>query len=339
MNRKTAVFAASAAVTLTACAADLHTAEPVSASVFAMDTYMTVTAYGENAENAVNESTKRISELDALWDANGENGDISRVNSAGTAEVSTETAELLRFALSICKDTDGALDITLLPLLREWGFTTGEYNVPDGETISRLLADTGADRVSISGNTVTADGVMLDLGAVAKGRTGDIIAGIMRENGVKSALCDLGGNIHCVGRKPDGGNWKIGLKDPCGRGIFGVIEAEDCAVVTSGGYERFFERDGETYWHILDPRTGRPAKNGLISATVVGSEGALCDALSTALFVMGEEKAEKYWRERHDFEFVLVTDDDRVLVSEGLENSFKSEGLFGETEVIRLDGQ
>ena len=339
MNRYAKTFMMlSAAVLLTACAADKSSdgGEPVSASVFAMDTYMTLSAYGEGAQKAVNESCERISELERLWSVNIEDSDISHVNRTGSAEVSPETAGLLGFALGVCNDTGGALDITLYPVLREWGFTTGEYRVPDSSTIASLLEKTGAGRVSISGNTVSVPaGFMLDTGSVAKGRTGDIVSGIMRENGVTSALLDLGGNIQTVGRKPDGEKWKIGLKDPLGRGVFGVLEAEDCAVVTSGGYERYFEQDGETYWHILDPKTGRPAKNGIISATVTGGEGILCDALSTALFVMGEEKAVSYWRGHEGFEFVLVTDNDRVLISEGLEDSFVSKGLFGDTEVIR----
>jgi thiamine biosynthesis lipoprotein len=105
--------------------------------------------------------------------------------------------------------------------------------------------------------------------------------------------------------------------------------------VTSGGYERYFEQDGEVYWHILDPKTGCPARSGLISATVAGSEGKLCDALSTALFVMGEEKAVDYWRSNGGFEFVLVTEDGRVLVSEGLEDCYTSKGIYSDTEVIR----
>ena len=313
--------------------------EPVSESVFAMDTYMTITAYdGENIR-AVSESIDKIKQLEALWNVNDEGSDIYKINnSSEPVTVDEQTAELMSFSLGMCESTNGALDITLYPVLREWGFTTGEYKVPDEDILAELMKNTGYEKVVLDGNTVTTPaGVMTDLGSVGKGRSGDCVAEIMRGCGVTSALLDLGGNIQVVGRKTDGSKWKIGLKDPYGRGNFGILEAEDTAVITSGGYERYFEQDGEVYWHILDPAAGSPAKNGIISATAVGSEGRLCDALSTSLFVMGEERAKEYWRSRGDFEMILVTDDDRVLITEGLEDSYTSGGLFSETEVIRRD--
>ncbi len=326
-----------AALLLAGCAsAEGNT--PAERTLFAMDTYMTVTAYGENADKAADECIAEISRLDKLWNVTAAESDIYRVNTQGTAQVSADTAELIRFALGMNGSTGGALDITLYPVLREWGFTTGEYRVPDEETITKLLQNTGAEKVSVESDTVSLpQGYMLDLGSVGKGEAGSRAAEILRQNGVTSALLDLGGNIQTVGRKPDGGRWKIGLKDPRGRGIYGVIETEDSAVVTSGGYERYFEQDGMTYHHILDPNTGRPADSGIISATVTGSDGRLCDALSTALFVMGEERAADYWRANGGFEFLLVTDDDRLLISEGAESAFTSKGLYTDIEVIRRE--
>ncbi|MCR5123387.1 MAG: FAD:protein FMN transferase [Ruminococcus sp.] len=336
MLKKMVSLIAAVAV-LTSCGN--HSAdEQVSRSVFAMDTYMTVTAFGENAADAVTESIEEIARLDKLWNINDPDSDFSRINCGGEVTVSHDTAELISFALDMNEKTGGALDITLLPVLREWGFTTGEYHVPNDETISALLEYTGSDKVKVSGDTVSVEkGIMITPGAVAKGITGDIISEIMRENGVSSAIIDLGGNIQTVGQKPDGSEWKIGLKDPRGQGIFGTVEISDMAVVTSGGYERFFEQDGETYWHILDPKTGRPARSGVISATVIGGEGSLCDALSTAFFVMGEQQTEDFWRRSGGFDFVLVTDDDRVIISEGLKDRYTSNGLYGEPEVISFE--
>lgn len=313
---------------------------PASESVFAMDTYMTVTAYSGNGSKAVNESIAAIKELESLWSVNDKTSDIYRVNTSSAAvKVDSETAELLSFALEMYRDTNGVLDITLYPVLREWGFTTGNYTVPSADIISEKLKHVGADKVRLNNNTVsTPEGVMVDFGSVAKGKTGDRIAEIMRENGVDSALMDLGGNIQAVGRKTNGNKWKVGLKNPYSEDYFAVLEIEDCAVITSGGYERYFEQDGETYWHILDPKTGRPAKNGLISVTIIGKKGLLCDALSTALFVMGENSAVNYWRTHKDFEFVMVTADNRVLVSEGIEDSFTAKGFFEKIEVIDCEG-
>ncbi len=336
--KKTICLIAVAAV-LTSCG-NYSADEQVSQTIFAMDTYMTVTAYTdgcgtEKASAAVSECLDEIARLDKLWNVNDAQSDFARINGGGKATVSADTAELISFALDMNEKTGGALDITLLPVLREWGFTTGEYRVPDDDTLAALRENIGSDKVTLSGNTVSVQkGTMITPGAVAKGITGDIVSEIMRKNGVSSAMIDLGGNIQTVGKKPGGSYWKIGLKDPRGQGIFGTVEISDMAVVTSGGYERYFEQDGAAYWHILDPKTGRPAQSGIISATVIGGEGSLCDALSTAFFVMGEQQTEDYWRRSGGFDFVLVTDDDRVIISEGIKDRYTSNGLYGEPEVI-----
>ena len=174
-----------------------------------------------------------------------------------------------------------------------------------------------------AGTASLPDGVEVDLGSVAKGYAGDVLTGLLKANGVKSALLDLGGNIQTVGTKPDGSSWRIGVRDPEDEnGYIGVVSVSDKAVVTSGGYERYFEQDGVRYWHILDPETGAPARSGLASVTVVGDSGLLCDALSTALFVMGLDRALEHWRTYRDFEAVFVCEDGSVTVTAGLEDSF-----------------
>ena len=146
--------------------------------------------------------------------------------------------------------------------------------------------------------------------------------------------------MQCVGTKPDGSKWKVAIKSPfedSQSGIYGVIEAEDTAIITSGGYERYFEEDGETYWHILDPSTGRPARNGLVSVTVIGNDGLLCDGLSTALFVMGLEKAEELWRTSDDFEAVFITEEGDVYITEGVADLFSLSGEYYDAKVTVID--
>lgn len=177
----------------------------------------------------------------------------------------------------------------------------------------------------------------IDLGAVGKGYTGDFIVDILQENGVESAFLDLGGNIQMIGTKPDETDWKLGLRSPFDEGSFAMLEVSDCAVITSGGYERYFTGDdGKTYWHILDPATGKPAHSGLVSVTIVGKEGRLCDALSTSLFVMGLDKATELWKQRDDFEMVLVSEKGEIYLTEGLEENFSLNQMYGnlQTEVI-----
>lgn len=313
---------------------------PAEKTVFAMDTYMKLTAYGNNAEEAISASEEKISELERLWSVTDKSSEIYSVNHSGgkSVSVSTYTAELLELSLKISETTEGALDCTMYPILKEWGFTTGEYKIPDDEKIIELLENTGCKNIAFDGVNVTLpENFQIDLGAVGKGFTGDIVSQIMRENGVTSALLDLGGNIQTVGTKPDGTPWKVGLRNPFGDGLFGVLELSDKAAVTSGGYERYFiGEDGETYWHILDPETGKPARSGIISATAVGENGGICDALSTSLFVMGLEKSEKFWKrqgDRLDFEMVLVAEDGKIFITEGLEEGFTPTNAFENMEV------
>ncbi len=303
--------------------------EKYSRSLFCMDTYMTVTAYGEYADAALSEVSSRLQELEKEWSATDSESPIYKADhSAGASvEITADTEELVRFALEMNSRTDGALDITLLPVLRLWGFTTGDYRVPDAAEISQALGKTGASKVSAEGGRLTVpDGMMIDLGAVAKGCAADIAAKLLEEKGVRSAILDLGGNVQTIGLKPDGSEWKIGIRDPVGEGLIGTVSVEDKAVVTSGGYERFFEQDGKTYHHIIDPKTGAPAESGIASVTVVGEEGRMCDALSTSLFVMGADKAYDYWKREGGFEYVIVTDSGELVISAGLKDSFALDG-------------
>ncbi len=165
---------------------------------------------------------------------------------------------------------------------------------------------------------------MLDLGSVAKGYTGDKVISLFKESGITSAIISLGGNVHALGSKPDGSPWKVALIDPNSPQTFiGNIEISDKAVITSGCYERYFVgEDGKQYCHIINPFDGYPADNGIASVTVIGSAGILCDALSTALFVMGKEAAIEHWREHNDFEMIIIEENGEITVTEGIKSSF-----------------
>ena len=327
-------------IAFTSCSGKTLKNEPQNKSFFAMDTYMTITASGENAETALHKTEERVSELENLWSVTNEKSEIYAINHSNgeNVHVSPETAELIDFSLKISEMTDGALDCTMYPVLTEWGFTTGNYKIPTDEKISELLENTGYEKIDLNENNVTVpQNMQIDLGAVGKGYTGDLIADILQENGVESALLDLGGNIQTIGAKPDGTDWKLGLRSPFDEGSFATLEVSDCAVITSGGYERYFVgEDGEMYWHILDPKIGKPAHSGLISVTIVGKEGRLCDALSTSLFVMGLDKATELWKQRDDFEMVLVSEEGEIYLTEGLEEKFSLNPVYGnlKTEVI-----
>ena len=300
--------------------------EQATAGLFAMDTYLNLTVYGPGAEQALTAAEERILELEHLWSVTDEGSEIYAANHSGgnPVPISADTQAILRFALEMAEQTGGALDPTIYPVLTAWGFTTDSYQIPGEEELSRLLEQVDYTKITLSDGTVTVpDGMQLDLGAVGKGYAADETARTLKEQGVTSALLDFGGNVLTIGSKPDGTPWRIGVLDPDTEGNLGVLEVADQSVVVSGGYEKFFVgEDGQRYWHILDPETGAPARSGLTQVAIVSGESKRCDALSTALFVMGLEQAADYWRSHRDFEMVLLTDEGSVYVTEGLQDRF-----------------
>lgn len=323
---------------LTACSVPVRDeAEAYSKSFFAMDTYMTFTAYGANAEDGLRQAENRIAELEKLWSVTDADSDIYAVNHSNgqPVEVSEETEELVTFALAMAEKTDGALEPTIYPVLTAWGFTTDENHVPSESEIAELLECVGYDRVHSGKGYISLDpGGMLDLGAVGKGFAGDEAVQVLKESGISSVLLNIGGNIQAIGTKPDGSYWRVGLKDPFSGGVLGVIRVADEAVVTSGSYERYFiGEDGKRYGHIIDPATGYPVDNGLASVSVIAGEGKLCDALSTSLFVMGLEGAENYWRQHRDFDMILVTEDGNIYVTEGIKDKFSLQSQYSDMAV------
>ena len=296
---------------------------------FAMHTYMTIEAYGENTEKAVREAKERVLELEKLVSVNDNNSEIYALNHGEKTDLSLDTLELTRKSLEFAAKTNGAFDPTVYPITAAWGFTTGETRVPDDGEIARLLEKVGYEKVSVSGEKVVLHGgAELDFGGIAKGYASDKCAEIMRNHGVNSALINLGGNVYALGKRPDGDLWRIGVADPLGESaedIVGILRVSDCAVVTSGNYQRGFTQNGTAYGHIIDPKTGYPAESGLISVTIISSDGTLCDALSTALFAMGREGAERFYRENGGFDVILIDENGEIFVSDGISGAFSSE--------------
>ena len=299
-----------------------------SRDIFAMDTIMSLTAYGPRGEAAVDAAVAEIFRLDALLSVGMASSEVTQINANGGGQVSEDTAALVRAALETYASTDGAFDFTIYPLMRLWGFTTGEYHVPTAAELEEVLPLVDASLVRFDGGTLTlSDGQQIDFGGIAKGYASARTMEIFREYGVTSGMVSLGGNIQVLGKKPDGSPWRIGVQNPsASQGTpLAVVEVEDRAVVTSGGYERYFEKDGRTYIHILDPRTGYPAEPDLLSVTVVSGDGTLADALSTALFVMGLEDAVSYWQEGGGtFDMALLTTEGEMFVTPGIGDSFSS---------------
>lgn len=322
----------SASETQTTNSTTASSAQPVSQEIFAMDTYMTVTAYGDNAQKGVTDAVAEIQRLDNLLSIGKEDSEISKLNKSGCAAMSDDTAVMVTKALDLYKSTGGAFDITVLPLMELWGFTTQEYYVPTEDEIQSTLQRVGADKLTWDENTKTltlGDKQEIDLGGIAKGFTSSRIMEIFKKDGVTCGMVSLGGNVHLLGTKQDGSAWRVGIQDPNNTDdMLGILQANDCAVITSGAYERNFEKDGVTYHHIIDPATGKPSNSGLTSVTIVSKDGTLADGLSTSLFVMGKDKAIAYWKQHADeFDTILVDKDRNVYITEGIVGNFSPDSV------------
>lgn len=296
-------------------------------TIYAMDTVMDLKAYGGSASAALTAAADTITRLESVFSVTDENSEVYAINQNGGEEsVSQPVADLLTLGLKIGKQTDGAFELSIYPVVRAWGFTTGSYQVPTNDELQSLLTKVDDAAIEFDGTKLTLPaGMELDFGAIAKGYAGDQAIEAMREAGASSAILNLGGNVQTLGLKPDGSNWNVAIKnpkDPESENYLGILSVGETAVITSGGYERYFTQDGVTYHHIIDPATGYPADSGLTSVTIVGEDGGVCDGLSTSLFVMGKDKALDYWRTYGGFQCVLVTEDGEVVVTEGLKDAF-----------------
>ena len=305
-----------------------------SRDIFAMDTYMTLTAYGKNAKKALDEAVDEINNIEQLVSTGIDSSEVSQINENGKGSVSETTGYLIKRSKEIYDSTNGVFDITIYPIMQAWGFPTENYCVPGKKELKKLRGLMGADHVLYDEKkqevTLNKEGMKIDLGGIAKGYTSSKVMDIFKENGISSAVISLGGNVQTLNGKPDGSDWRVAVENPADTGSYiGVLSIKDKAVITSGGYERYFKQDGKTYHHIIDPATGYPANNGLTSVTIVSDDGTLADGLSTSLFIMGPEKAQKYWKEHSDeFDTILVKDDGSILVSEGIADYFTSESDF-----------
>jgi thiamine biosynthesis lipoprotein len=184
--------------------------------------------------------------------------------------------------------TNGLFDITVAPLLAVWGFyTKGDDKLPADQEITRAMKLVGYHKIQIKDDLITLEpGMSVDFGGIAQGYAADRAALILRQRHVKSAIIDIGGEVLTIGKAPQNRPWRVGIRNPRGKGIIETVEVEDSAVSTSGDYEKFFTIDNQRYPHIIDPRTGTPAQE-FASVTVFADNATLADALSTAIAIMG----------------------------------------------------
>ncbi len=282
-----------------------------------LDTVCEITIISDKKDILYNDCVSYIKKMDAELSANNEESALYKLNSGEDIKLSSDAESLIAFGEQFGKDNPELFSIYLNPFIKAWDIKNNTGTIPD---ISSVMDDVKAQK-------------SINLGAIAKGFITDKLVERLHEENVSSALINLGGNAYAMGKKITGENWKIGIQDPKNENeLIGVITAENLAVVTSGDYQRYFEKDGTRYHHILNPVTGYPANSGLHSVTVISENATLADALSTAIFVAGVEKGKELLK-KYNVQGILVTGD-TVYFSKSLENIFRQSTFAYKYEFI-----
>lgn len=318
------------------------TSLPVSQSNFYLGTLVSFSVYGDVPNDKIfEEAFALVAYYEELFSKNIESSDVSAINrNSGTVQesflpliggtiVSPETAIIVEKSLTYSEMTSGLFDITVEPLIKLWGIGADHAKVPTLQEIGNALTLVGWKEVVVLRDlgvvALPRSGMAIDLGAVAKGYIADKVKEMFIEQGIKSAIINLGGNVLLLGEKPNKVLFRVGIQNPFSpRGSYlGVISGKDFSVATSGIYERYFEEDGKAYHHILNPKTGYPAESDIAGISVVTKESFEGDCLSTSLFMMGSTKALEFIKSRTGVEAVIITKEKKVLITEGLSESFK----------------
>lgn len=296
-----------------------QTDEPISATAFKLNTVVTVNIYDSKDKKLLDDVMKLCDQYEKLFSRTLNSSEIFQLNNQtlkqedGAFVLSPETAQLVSKGLYYGKLSNGAFDITIAPVSSLWDFTSEEKQVPSDENIQTSLPFVNYENVSIDGNKLTfeKEGMGLDLGAIAKGYIADKMKEFLVSKGIKSATINLGGNVLCIGKKTDSSPFRIGIQKPFAdrSETIAVLDIEDKSVVSSGIYERYFEKDGTFYHHILNPTTGYPYNNHLVSVTIISDQSVDGDGLSTSCFALGLEKGLELINSIPNVHAIFITDD------------------------------
>ncbi|MBS5939832.1 FAD:protein FMN transferase [Clostridium sartagoforme] len=317
---------------ITSCSKNKASQEPLSKTEILMGTPVSVTLYDSNDAKILDKVFNKVKELESTLSIN-ENGTlIDEINeNAGIkpVKVDDDTYTLIEKGLEYAKLSHGLFDISIGPIVKLWNIGLPEARVPSLEEIQAKLPLVNYQDVELNNSDKTVylknQGMMLDLGGIAKGYTADVISNILTNEGVESAIINLGGNVFTHGKKVDGSDWKIGIQDPFSErgGIIGTLTTSNKSVVTSGIYERYIEEDGVRYHHILNPSTGYPYDNEIAGITIVSDKSIDGDALSTSVFAMGVEEGMKFVNTQSGIDAIFVTKDNKIYLTNEVKNIFK----------------
>lgn len=301
---------------------------PVNQNAHLLNTVITATAYGNHAKEALDLAFARVKEIENKLSRYIIGSEVDLINqNAGiqAVPISPDTYFIIEKALDYAKKTEGAFNPLIGTIVDLWGIGTPHAKIPTDDELNKYLSYIDYNQLELTKEPYTAKltspYVRLDLGAIAKGYAADEMRDILTQQGIESALLNLGGNVVVIGSKPNKEAWSIGIQDPLEdeRGqIIGVIRAKNTSVVTSGSYERFFEQDGVRYHHILDPFLGYPAQNGVISSTIITPNSIDADALSTSVYVLGKDKGLALLESLPEVEGIIMTDDFKIHTTSGV---------------------
>ena len=301
-------------------------------SSFLMDTIVDIKVYGDKAEKIIDKSFARMNEIEDEMSRSKESSYISKINeNAGqkAVKVDEDTFRVIKKALEYAEITKGKFDPTIGPLVSLWGIGTKDARVPTDQEVSETSELVNYEWVKLNENErkvkLLHQNMKLDLGAIAKGYAADEVRKIMDKHNAVSAFVNLGGNVLVYNNKPDGTDWNVGIQDPReSRGsVAGSIEVVDKTIVTSGNYERYFREDGKLYHHILNPDTGRPSRNKLLSVSIITKDSFDADAISTSAYILGLDKGMELVNNMDNVEAIFITDNLDVKVTPGLEGKVK----------------
>lgn len=299
----------------------------VSDEIYAMDTIVSIKIFSceTDSDKAIDNARKTIEKYENLLSIT-KGTDIKKINSSKGQKVKIEkdTYDLIKTAVKCSELTDGAFDITIYPLMKAWGFDNMKYKVPSEKEISDALSLVGYRNIELLDDSTVSlkNGAQIDFGGIAKGFiTGKVVESLYKDK-VKSAIINAGGNVYTLGTKEKNKEFTVGVQDPDNSDdCFLTLSLKDNFAVTSGAYQRYFEKGGKVYHHLMNPKTGKPVESDISSATVIGKDGTICDVYSTALYVMGIEKAIQFYKNNKNFDFILLNKDNtKVYISDSLKN-------------------
>lgn len=320
--------------------------EPISISSIKLNTAVQITIYDSQDKSLLDDCLALCDRYELIFSRTNENSELYKLNHrkdtsdkdpnadgqtipypiSGTADtwhISEDLASLLSQGLSITRESDGAFDIAIAPLTSLWDFTAEDPKVPDDAAIQKALPLCSSDGVTIDDQDITlpSDDIQFDVGAIAKGYIADRMKDLLVKKGVNSAIINLGGNVLCIGSKPDGTPFKVGIQKPFAdrNETEAVMDITGKSVVSSGIYERCFKQGGKLYHHILNPQTGYPYENGLISVTIISDQSVDGDALSTTCFALGLEDGLKF-AEKKGVQAVFITEDYELHYTDGFQD-------------------